>query len=389
MKRWFEWHMSQLTRYLVVRFSTGGLALFIMATLLVLLIQMLRLFDLVTEKGQGLWTLFGQSLLTTPPLSRQILYICMGVGLARALGALQASRELHTIHITRRVRAIWSALGIFGMTGALLALLISNWAEPVARRTASLWSAEIAVDLLSQTLTPGRFTDVTDGLVIRIGGRDGTGIITDFFADDRRDPDLHRTYIAKSAEIVAGTDGFQISLREGRLQAEKPDGEFTEVEFGRYDLAIDKLTDPVQLSDPLSQRDSLTLVSQALRSGEFSFDVVHELANRLSEAPRVLALVFLIGAIWAFPHGRRGRTYFPPELIVVMVAFAERSFSNFEARFSPWGFLSGPALMFGAGLLILLLHLFPGRIGGGTYVRALQGALLAGAKAFGGKGKSP
>ena len=348
--------MKQLTRYLIVRFSTGGLALFVLALVLVLLVQMLRLFDLVTVKGQSLWTLLGQSALTSPPLSRQILYICMGIGLVRALGALQDSRELHTIHITRKIKSIWGALLVFSVSGAVLALAISNWAEPAARRAASAWSARIAVDLLSQTLAPGRFTDVSEGLVIRIGGRDKTGVISDFFAFDQRDPNVHRTYMAEKAEIVAETDGFQISLRNGRLQVEKPDGEFSEVEFGRYDLAIDNLTDPVHLSDSLSQKTTFTLISQAMNSADFSFGVIHEIHSRISEAPRVLALMFLIGAIWSFPHARRGRKFFPPELGVLIIAFGERFLSNFEARFGYWGFYAGPALVLGAGLIVVLFQ---------------------------------
>ncbi|MCF6302448.1 MAG: LptF/LptG family permease, partial [Devosiaceae bacterium] len=77
--------MSHLSRYLLIRFAGGALALYLVATFLVWLTQMLRLFDLITEKGQNLFTLFGQSFLTTPPLSRQIVCICMAIGIARPL----------------------------------------------------------------------------------------------------------------------------------------------------------------------------------------------------------------------------------------------------------------------------------------------------------------
>ena len=336
--------MSHLSRYLVVRFSLGALALFLVATFLVWLTQMLRLFDLVTQKGQNLFTLVGQSFLTTPPLARQIIYICMGIGLARALSAMQESHELHTIHVTQRVKALWSALAIFSIGGALVALFISNWAEPVARRNANDWTAQIAVDLISQSLTPGRFTDISNGVVLRIGGRKPNGVIENFFAYDQRDPEVSRTYLAETAEIVVGEDGFQISLRNGRLQLEPANGRFSEVEFARYDLAVENLTDPIIKSNPLTQQDTLTLIRQAQAEGHYSAGIAHQIHWRMAEGLRVISLCLLVAAYGAFPHGRRRRQYLPPELVVLALAFGERSISNLFAENFIWAITLAPWL---------------------------------------------
>lgn len=351
--------MSHLSRYLIIRFAGGALSLFLVATFLVWLTQMLRLFDLVTEKGQSIYTLFGQSFLTTPPLSRQIIYICMGIGLARALSAMQTSHELHTIHSSRRVKAIWSALAIFSVTGALVAMFVAHWAEPASRKAANVWTAQIAVDLLSQSLTPGRFTDISDGVVLRIGGRNENGIIEDFFADDRRDPDLRRTYLAERAEIIIGEEGYQISLRDGRLQASPNDGKFSEIEFSRYDLAIDSLIDPVNLANPLTQRDTLTLIRQAEQSGAYSNGILDQIHQRMAEGLRVIGMCLLIAAFGAFPHGRRTRQYLPPELMVLAIAFGERSLSNFSAKSSYFGHYYGPAIILILAVLTFVWQLSP------------------------------
>ena len=351
--------MSHLSRYLIVRFAGGAFSLYLVATFLVWLTQMLRLFDLVTEKGQNLFTLFGQSFLTTPPLSRQIIYICMGIGLARALSAMQDSHELHTIHSSGRIKAIWSALAIYAVIGAVIAMFIAHWAEPASRRAANVWTAQIAVDLLSQSLTPGRFTDISEGVVIRIGGRNENGIIEDFFAHDRRNPDIQRTYIADRAEIVVGADGYQISLRDGRLQAAPSDGKFSEIEFSRYDLAIDSLTDPVRLSNPLTQRDTFTLMQQAEAAGSYSVAILDQIHWRWAEGLRVVAMCLLIAAFGAFPHGRRKSKFFPPELTVLGIAFAERSFSNFSAKTSFLGHYYGPLIILGLAVLIIIWQIIP------------------------------
>ena len=88
-----------------------------------------------------------------------------------------------------------------------------------AYRRLNLLSASVAADLVSSTLKPGRFTQVTPGVVLLIGGRSGDGEIQEFFADDRRDPLMRRTYIAESARV--STDGENYVHRTAqRLAAE-------------------------------------------------------------------------------------------------------------------------------------------------------------------------
>ncbi len=354
--------MSRLTRYLLFQFTRDSLALYLVAAALVWLTQMLRLFDLVTAKGQDMFTLAGQAFLTTPPLAREIVYICMGIGLARAFRTLQQSRELHTIHISRRVPAIWSALFVFSLGGALIALFISNWAEPASRKTAARWSAEIAADLLGRSLTPGRFTEFSQGLVLHIGGRKPDGTIIDFFADDSRADDVRRTYLADTAIIISGEDGFQISLRDGRLQVFPQDDKYSEVSFARYDLAISSLTDPVELKNPLAQRDTATIVMRALEEEKFPPGVRRTLHKRMAEGVRVIGISLLVAAFAAFPHARRGRNILPTELLVLALAFAERAASNFAGALGNWGYYLGPVSMLVVALVVLAFRLTPKRV---------------------------
>ncbi len=351
--------MSRLTQYLVIQFTRDSLALYLVAAFLVWLTQMLRLFDIVTAKGQDLFTLAGQAFLTTPPLAREIIYICMGIGLARAFRSLQQSRELHTIHISRRMRAIWSALFVFSLGGALVALFISNWAEPASRKAAARWSAEIAADLLGRTLTPGRFTEFSEGLVLHIEARRPDGTIIEFFADDTRADDVRRTYMADSAIIISGEDGFQISLRDGRLQVQPDDDRYSEVAFARYDLAITSLTEPVELKNPLKQRDSAAIVLRAMETQKFPPNVRRELHKRMAEGVRVIGISLLVAALTAFPHARRKREILPLELLVLAMAFSERATSNFAGLSGNWGYYTGPVAMLVAAVILLMWRMMP------------------------------
>jgi len=347
--------MSRLARYIVLQCTKGALALFLVAVFLVWLTQMLRIFDLVTAKGQGMITLAGQAFLTTAPLALQIIYICVGIGMARAFRSLQLSHELHIVHISRRTGAIWSAVTFFAVAGALIALLFANFIEPLAKRTAAAWSAQIAVDLLGRTLTPGRFTEISKGVVLYIAGRNADGTIEGFFANDTRNPDLERTYTAKSAVIIAGQDGFQISMRNGRFQIMPKNGKYSQVAFSRYELAVQDLIKDPKPQNPQDNQGSWEMVLGAIAAGKISPVIANQLAQRMAEGVRVVGISVLIASLVAFPHARRRREILPSELGVLALAFAERFLSNAAPNWVPvWGYYLGPALMIGAAMVIFL-----------------------------------
>src|SRR5690606_273149 len=102
--------MDRLSRYLQGQFFAQALTIFAAGGALIWLMQLLRLFDLVSAQGQNFLTLMGQSALTTPTFARSILYVCFAIGLVRGLRALQASRELHTIHAAQRTGSLWRAI---------------------------------------------------------------------------------------------------------------------------------------------------------------------------------------------------------------------------------------------------------------------------------------
>ncbi|MCB1518711.1 MAG: LptF/LptG family permease [Hyphomicrobiaceae bacterium] len=339
--------MSRLTRYLLGQFLHDAIALCLIAATLVWLTNMLELFDLVTAKGQGLITLAGQAFLATPALTREILYICMAIGLARAFAALQNSRELHTIHITDRVRAIWGALVWFSVIGVVLVEFLAHWAEPVATRSAVEWQAQIAAELVGENLTPGRFTEISDGVVVRIGPRLPDGTITNFFADDSRSP-TRRTYFADTAVVIQKGNGYQISLRDGRVETKPVDDKYTEVAFSRYELEVDSLTEVKNPANDARQRSTLQLIEM----GRYNARVVTYLHKRTAEALRIVAIFLLVASFMMIPNSARRQNWMSAELFILVTCFAERSLSNLAAGATPYGHYLGPLLMLIAGVSV-------------------------------------
>lgn len=351
--------MRRLTRYLARLFAADALILFTVVCGLLWMVNCLRSFDVVSVKGQGLLTLAYQGVLTMPPLALVFFHVCVGIGMARAMTALKTNHELHIIHTTDGLRSLFGATATVAAICVACVLMISNFLDPWSTRGLNQLTASVAADLVSSTLKPQRFTQVTPGVVLLIGGRSGQGEITEFFADDRRDPQVRRTYIAKSAKVSSDGENYVLELRDGTLQYSEKGGRFSEISFGRYDLGVDRLSQPLARPDPLAERDSLELVSDALASGEWPKPVVDRLLKRMNEALSVIGVCVLVLALSGFPSGRRGgRIAVPMEVTVLLLAFAERGISSY----SPLGPATGALLMMGVAVIIIFVRARPRRI---------------------------
>ncbi len=349
--------MTRLSIYLARVFAAETAALFAVAAFLLYLIQCLRSFSVVSVKGQDVFTLLGQALLTMPTLGVVFLYVCAGIGLARGLRALQASQELHIIHASRRVPALLGAIGLFAGGWALVVLLLANFVEPATNRQFNDWAASVAADLVSRTLTPNRFAEVVPGVTMLIGDRGTEGELTDFFADDNRNPAMRRTYVARTATVAADEQGYVLQLRDGAIQHMSADNRFSEVAFARYDMALERLTGAAEAREGLGEMNSIELVQRALAGGSWDRDTIRQLARRLGEGLRVIAICLFVAAIAAFPHGRRTAREVPLEIVVLATAFVERGLSSMLLPPTPYDPIPGALLLALASTAVLLVRL--------------------------------
>ena len=348
--------MRRLTRYLTRLFATDAMILFGIVCFLLWLVNCLRSFDVVSVKGQGFGTLAVQALYTMPPLALSFFSICMGIGVVRALTALQTSHELHIIHTSGGLSGLWRATAVTCGGAMALVLLLAHVVEPLANRQLNRLSAEVAADLVSSTLKPNRFTQVTPGVILLIGGRADGGVITDFFADDRRDPDTRRTYIANSARVMGVGSDYVLELQDGMLQYFEADGRYSELRCTRSAVSVDSLAQQTMEVDALAEMDSLALVQRGLDNG-WEQTVVQRLLDRSAEALRVLGLVLLVVGIAGFPSGNRMRIKLPLEALVMLVAFGERGLS----AYSPLGSGTGAIVLIIAATVLLAVRMWPRR----------------------------
>lgn len=347
--------MRKLTTYLARLFATDALILTGIVCFLLWLVNCLRSFEVVSVKGQGFDTLAVQALFTMPPLLLSFFYICIGIGMVRALSALQTSHEMHIIHIGGGLGDLWRASLVVGGLAVAAVLLLAHVVEPLANKRVNTLAAEIAADLVSSTLKPDRFTQVTPGVVLLIGGRRAGGEVIEFFADDRRNPETRRTYVAERARVSSDGAFYVIELYNGALQYVEADGRYSEVRFARYDISVDSLSQPLAAGDPLSETDSFQMVRQAMETGEWTPEITKRLLDRSAEGLRVIAICLLALALAGFPSGRRTRVRLPLEAIVMLCGFAERGLS----AYSPLGMGTGAVILILISGVVLAVRLWP------------------------------
>lgn len=350
--------MRRLTRYLTRLFATDAMILFGIVCFLLWLVNCLRSFDVVSVKGQGFGTLALQALYTMPPLALSFFYICVGIGVVRALTALQTSHELHIIHTSNGMSGLWRATAMTTGVAIAAVLLLAHVVEPMANRQLNQLSAEVAADLVSSTLKPDRFTQVTPGVILLIGGRADGGVITEFFADDRRDPETRRTYIAASAKVLGVGEDYVLELSDGTLQYTEADGRYSEIRFSRYNVSVESLAQQTLQVDELAEMDSFGLLDRALNQTGWQPAIVKRLLDRSAEALRVLGLVLLVVAIAGFPSGNRTRIKLPLEAFVMVIAFGERGLS----AYSPLGSGTGAIVLIVLAVAVLAVRTWPRRV---------------------------
>jgi lipopolysaccharide export system permease protein len=332
------------------------MALFAVAAFLLFLIQCLRLFDLVSTRGQSLLTLLGQAALGMPSLGIVFLYVCLAIGLGRALRSLQDRSELQIIHVSALVPSLMRAVLTYSVGGAILLLFLTHIVDPASVRTTAAWSESIAADLVSRSMIPHRFTEVVDDVSMIIGSRDAEGRITDFFADDTRNPESRRTYIASSALITRDEQGFVLRLRDGAIQQFSASKRLSEISFTRYDLALDELTGQAEQVDSLARTSSLEMIGKMLSGRELDNSEERALVRRTVEGLRVLAICLFVASLAIFPTGNRRRFSAPIELVALGAAFVERGVTSYLKLPGPIDLTAGPLLLLLVALVILAIR---------------------------------
>jgi lipopolysaccharide export system permease protein len=218
--------------------ATMGAFLIILVSLTVVIwfTQAMRDFDLITSQRQTLLVFIGITGMIIPLLVMMLAPIALVMAAAHVLNKLSSDSEI--IVMNAAGVSPWRLLRLFLAAAAVVSVLvavIAAYVSPRALRELRDWGAQVRADILTNIVQPGRFTTVGGNLTFHIADRRPNGLLVGIFVDDRRDPNVHSTYLAQQGEIVKNDKASFLVLQGGsiqRLEAGQRDPRI--VTFDRY-----------------------------------------------------------------------------------------------------------------------------------------------------------
>ncbi|MGC1777221.1 MAG: LPS export ABC transporter permease LptF [Xanthobacteraceae bacterium] len=218
--------------------ATMGAFLIILVSLTVMtwFTQAMRDFDLITSQRQTLLVFVGITGMIIPLLVMILAPIALVMAAAHVLNKLSSDSEIIVMNAAgvspwRLLRPFLAAATVVSVLVAVIAAYVS----PRALRELRDWGAQVRADILTNIVQPGRFTTIGGNLTFHIADRRPNGLLVGIFVDDRRDPNVHSTYLAEQGEIVKNDKASFLVLQGGsiqRLEAGQRDPRI--VTFDRY-----------------------------------------------------------------------------------------------------------------------------------------------------------
>lgn len=236
--------MGRLDRYI---FSTAAIAFVGVVVVLAGMIwatQALRQLDLVTSQGQTILAFVAITSLTMPTL---VLVIApAGLFIATAYTLLKLNGDSEIVVMAAAGMGHWRLLRPL----ILLALLVSAFCAalavqivPSSLATFREQVTKVRADVVSFVAQPGRFVNLSQGLVFHVRERAANGVMRGIFINDAREKEVS-TYIADRGQIIESDAGIFLVLENGSIHRRGGDNKANNssvVEFQRYAFDLSSL----------------------------------------------------------------------------------------------------------------------------------------------------
>jgi len=232
-----------INRYLLAELAVPFVLSLVALTFVVLVQQILKLMDLLINKGVGLYNILKAFFLILP--SFFLITIPMAVLIASliAFNRLSFDRELVALKsLGVGFGTLLRPLIIFSTVGSLIAFLLAMVAEPLGGNALKELTYRVIQQRANIGLTEGTFNSVSDQMMIYVTRMPTVNELQGVLISDLRRPDEPLLIIAKRGKISSNptTQTLQISLEDGTVHQRPRDPKsYQNVAFERYDLTID------------------------------------------------------------------------------------------------------------------------------------------------------
>lgn len=308
--------MGRLDRYIFWTAAAAFLGVVVVLAGMIWTTQALRELDLVTSQGQTILAFVAITSLTMPTLVLVLAPAALFIATAYTLLKLNGDSEI--VVMAAAGMSHWRVLRSLILLALIVSAFVSVlaiWLVPLSLQTFREQVTRVRADVVSVVAQPGRFINLSQGLVFHIRERAPNGVMTGIFINDARDKDVS-TYIADRGQIVETDAGIFLVLENGAIHRRTPGDKSANasvVEFQRYAFDLSSLAPKTPGIDirPMERPLSFVMNPPAddfyarYTPGRFR----EELHKRLSAGLYPLAFFFIAAAALARPATtRQGRS---------------------------------------------------------------------------------
>lgn len=209
--------MGRLDRYIFTTAAVAFLGVVVVLAGMIWATQALRQLDLVTSQGQTIIAFVAITSLTMPTLVAVISPAALFIATAYTLLKLNGDSEI--VVMAAAGMSPWRLLRPLLM----LALLVSAFCAmlavhlvPASLATFREQVTKVRADVVSFVAQPGRFVNLSQGLVFHVRERAANGVMRGIFINDAREREVS-TYLADRGQIVESKAGIFLVLENGAI----------------------------------------------------------------------------------------------------------------------------------------------------------------------------
>jgi len=276
--------------------------------------QALRELNLITSKGQSLWTFVQVSGLIFPGLLLIVCPVAVLIGVTYTLNQLNADSELVIINASGAppTTLLKPAL-LLGLLASVIVATMSLYLVPRSLQSFRGLITDVNTDLISTFVQEGAFVPIGDQLVFHIRDRRPDGSMEGIFIQDEREPGQSNVYIAENGIILKNPLGTFLVMQNGTIQQRAVENNsMSVIQFESYAFDLSTFSSAAALpSLKPAERDTAYLFAPDPNDPEFqkrpgSFPA--ELHDRLSSPLYTLLFAILpvlaLGQAQTTRHGR-------------------------------------------------------------------------------------
>jgi lipopolysaccharide export system permease protein len=286
--------------------------------------QVLRLLDVVTAKGQAIWTFVMMTIVALPALVQVVAPISFLTGAILTLNSMTHDSELPVIAAAGASRSTINrpilVLAIF----ITVALSFSyHVVAPASLAVLRELVTHVRADVIAALVQDGGFRSVDQGLTMHIREKAPDGSFRDIFVDDARNPNEALQYSAAHGFLLDRAGGSYLVLQSGdMIRQDLTTGETNVVDFETYALDLSQLGSPDATAIyKARERSTLYLLEPDSEDTSLNFRparVAFELHDRIVSPLYTIVFAVLTLAFLGRPRTNRQDRSFAIATVVIL-----------------------------------------------------------------------